>query len=63
MFASLNGGYFPICLLVVVAAWFIAGVRPLGGRLVLAVTLPPSDRNGLGFSSSFFDLVCTTQIW
>ena len=40
MFNSLSAGYIPICLIVVVIAWFIAKVRNIGLRVVFAFIVP-----------------------
>jgi hypothetical protein len=40
MFDSLNGGYVPICAVVVIAAWFVAGVRSVYIRVVAALLVP-----------------------
>ena len=40
MFDSLSGGYVPICAVVVIAAWSLAGVRSVYIRVVAALLLP-----------------------
>lgn len=40
MFDSLNGGYFPICVLVVVAAWFLSSFRSWWWRIILGIVIP-----------------------
>src|SRR6267142_2219316 len=40
MFDSVNGGYAPICLLVLVLAWFIAPLRSWWIKILLAVVGP-----------------------
>lgn len=40
MFNSLNGGYIPICLIVILAAWFISRIKPILFRIFLALLVP-----------------------
>jgi hypothetical protein len=40
MFDSLNGGYFPICVVVIVAAWFVSSFRSWWWRVFLGIAMP-----------------------
>lgn len=40
MFDSLSGGYVPICAAVLIAAWFLAGIRSASTRAIAALLLP-----------------------
>ena len=37
---SLNGGYVPICIATIVAAWFVSGIRFVWLRVALACLVP-----------------------
>jgi hypothetical protein len=40
VFNSLNGGYVPICIATIVAAWFVSGIRSVVLRVVSACLVP-----------------------
>jgi|GEM_PF-6911707 len=40
MFDSVNGGYAPICVLVLIAAWFIARLHRWWVKILLAIICP-----------------------
>jgi len=40
MFTSVNSGYLPVCVLVLVAAWFISSLRNPPKRVLLTVIAP-----------------------
>lgn len=48
MFDSLSGGYFPVVVLAILAAWLLARVRPIWLRVLLAIVVP------IGISLAWF---------
>jgi len=49
MFDSLESGFIPICLLVIAASWFIAGLRPVWRVWVLSIVAPVAVAVAWGF--------------
>jgi uncharacterized membrane protein (DUF106 family) len=56
MFDSLNAGYIPICIIVVVFAWLIAKVDIVGIRVVLTLVIPVAISMAYFFLPRFLDL-------
>ncbi|QEM67867.1 hypothetical protein FO488_06650 [Geobacter sp. FeAm09] len=40
MFDSLEGAYLPICLAVILSAWFLAGIKSVWRRVFMALVIP-----------------------